>query len=186
MAESFFRGQTLWDDAMAESIARYRDANPGHRVLLVVGAFHVAGRLGTITKVLARRPGDRVALLTMGAAEEPDLPFAEEDRGAGDAVLKVHPPEKEAPGRDRTPTPRPRSARGPDAAPEAPPEIRVGEARRGPPRPRRPLDPGQARSGPRPGEAPPGASPPRDRGRRGSLEVDVPMGRPAVVLQRPR
>ncbi|MHC5011278.1 MAG: ChaN family lipoprotein [Planctomycetota bacterium] len=95
-AESFFLSQSLWDDAMAESIADFRDDHPDHRVLLVVGAFHTTGRLGTVTKYLLRRPDDRVAVLTMNMNDQPLLPFSEEDRGSGDIVLLVPPPEQRA------------------------------------------------------------------------------------------
>lgn len=89
--------------------------------MLVVGAFHVVGGLGTITKYLERRPGDKVALLVMEHGEAPDFPFAEEDRGEGDAVLKVRPPEK-APPAVKSPHAAPPKAApgGPDAPPPAP------------------------------------------------------------------
>jgi uncharacterized iron-regulated protein len=86
------KGQSLWDDAMADSVADFRAAHPDHRVLLVVGGFHVAGRLGTITKFAERRPGDRVRLVVMSQGKPPDLPFDPEDRGEGDLVLTVAPP----------------------------------------------------------------------------------------------
>lgn len=96
-AAQFFRAQALWDDAMADRVARFRDARPDTRVLLVVGAFHVEGGLGTITKYGYRRPQDRVATLQMEMDADATLPFREEDRGKGDVVLKVRrpaPPER--------------------------------------------------------------------------------------------
>jgi uncharacterized iron-regulated protein len=83
------KGQSLWDDAMADAVATYRAAHPDHRVLLVVGGFHVAGRLGTITKYAERRPGDRVRLMVMSAGTPPDLAFDPADRGEGDLILTV-------------------------------------------------------------------------------------------------
>ncbi len=94
--EPYFRAQSLWDDAMGGRIAAYRDTHPDTRVLLVVGAFHVEGDLGTLTKFRERRPNDRTALLVMQMEDDPALPFTEEDRGAGDAVLVVRPPEMPA------------------------------------------------------------------------------------------
>jgi uncharacterized iron-regulated protein len=85
---AFYRSMALWNDAMAESVAEFRVAHPDHRVLLVVGGFHVAGRLGTVTQYLARRPDDRVRVLVMQPTEGPMVPTAE-DRGEGDIVLKV-------------------------------------------------------------------------------------------------
>lgn len=85
---AFYRSMALWNDAMAESVADFRVAHPDHRVLLVVGEFHVAARLGTVTQYLARRPDDRVRLLVMRPTEGP-MTLAAEDRGEGDVVLKV-------------------------------------------------------------------------------------------------
>ena len=85
---AFYRSMALWNDAMAESVADFRAAHPDHRVLLVVGAFHVAGRLGTVTQFLARRPDDRARILVMQPTEGPMAATAK-DRGEGDVVLKV-------------------------------------------------------------------------------------------------
>jgi uncharacterized iron-regulated protein len=83
---AFWKSMALWNDAMAESIASFRASHPEHRVLLVVGAFHVAARLGTITAYLARRPDDRVAVASMIAGS---LAFADADRDEGDLLIKV-------------------------------------------------------------------------------------------------
>ena len=115
-AESFFKAQALWDDAMAAKAAAFVDANPDHRVLLIVGTFHVDEKLGTITKYRMRRPGDEVRTLVMRMDDDPTLPFADEDQGAGDAVLKVRPPEKkEAAG------PNPHAKRPPSPHDKTPP-----------------------------------------------------------------
>ncbi len=92
MSAKFFRAQSLWDDAMAESIADFREEHPDARVMLVVGGFHVQSGMGTVAKYRARRPSDRVLILEMQADDDPSLPFTADDRGTGDAVLKVPPP----------------------------------------------------------------------------------------------
>jgi len=97
--EDFFKAQLLWDDAMAESITNFRDRFPRHRVLLVVGSFHVGHEGGTVLKLRERRPHDK--LLTLVYRDNPDgqFSFREEDRGAGDIViygLKPPKPEKKA------------------------------------------------------------------------------------------
>ncbi len=97
--EDFFKAQVLWDDAMAESIANFRDRFPRHRALLIVGSFHVAHEGGTVLKLRERRPHDR--LVTVVYRDNPDGQFAfrEEDHGAGDVViygLKPPKPEKKA------------------------------------------------------------------------------------------
>lgn len=83
---AFFKSMALWNDAMAEAIVAASADDPNVRVMLVVGAFHVAARLGTITQVLARAPDHDVALLTMrdgGAA------WRDDDRDEGDLVVCV-------------------------------------------------------------------------------------------------
>lgn len=94
---TFFRSQALWDDAMAAAVAAARETNPAARALLVVGAFHADGRLGTIAKIAERRPHDRIAVLLMDAAENPDASPSEVDRQRADALLRVRPTAKPAP-----------------------------------------------------------------------------------------
>ncbi len=89
---TFFRAQALWDDAMAETIADFRTARPDHRVLFIVGAFHVTGGLGTMTKLAQRRPGDVARTIVMTHSVDPSLAFDEADRALGDTVLKVPAP----------------------------------------------------------------------------------------------
>jgi uncharacterized iron-regulated protein len=122
MARPFFRSQSLWDDAMAENMAKFRDAHPNHRILFVVGGFHVTQGLGTITKYLQRRPGDKVSVLVMSMSPDGSLAWDPDDHHAGNAVLMVKPPEK----KERTgpnPHARPKPAEQPAAKPttEEPP-----------------------------------------------------------------
>ncbi len=83
---AFFKSMALWNDAMAESTVRARADDPAVRVMLVVGTFHVAARLGVVTQVLARDADTDVAVLTMrdGGAR-----WRATDRGEGDLVVCV-------------------------------------------------------------------------------------------------
>jgi hypothetical protein len=74
-----------------------------------VGGFHVAARLGTITKFSARRPNDRVALLVMTGGEAPAFAFDPEDKGEADLVLVVAPPPAPV-APPKMPTPAPTAA----------------------------------------------------------------------------
>ncbi len=94
----FFKSMALWNDAMAESVARFRTKNPEHRVMLVVGVFHVAAQLGLIQEFLARRPSDATSVLTMIAIDDGPMEFADEDLGEGDSILKVRVPPASGPG----------------------------------------------------------------------------------------
>lgn len=86
--QAFYPAMCLWNDAMAESAAGFRATHPAHRVLLIVGGYHVAGRLGVVTQYLARRPGESVKVLLMSQAEGP-MAFAAADRGEADLIVKV-------------------------------------------------------------------------------------------------
>ncbi|MGO1793176.1 MAG: ChaN family lipoprotein [Oceanisphaera sp.] len=46
-SERQFAAQTTWDDTMAESIEQYLQQEPNSKVMLTVGRFHTADRLGT-------------------------------------------------------------------------------------------------------------------------------------------
>lgn len=105
---AFFRSQSLWDDAMAEAVADFRAARPAHRVLLIVGGFHVAHGEGTLTKYRLRRGKDEVRILLMSPAPAPasDLAFLPADLGSADVVLKVrmrHAPRPNPQGPQPTP-----------------------------------------------------------------------------------
>lgn len=92
---AFFKAQSLWDDAMAESVADVRTAQPTARVLLVVGGFHVEGRLGTLAKLAARRPADKIALVQMVTSKDAALALPPDQRGRADLVLVVPEPKEE-------------------------------------------------------------------------------------------
>ena len=70
-------------------MATFRAGHPEHRVLYIVGSFHVDKHLGTITQYVQRRPDDRVRVLTMKQVDTPEFVFSEEHRGEGDALLLV-------------------------------------------------------------------------------------------------
>jgi len=123
---SYFRSQSLWDDAMAEAMYDFRQERPNHRILFVVGAFHVEGGLGTISKYKLRRGKDEIRLLVMTMDKDPQLPFRPDDMGTGDLVLKVpYPkpralPEASGPNpHEKKPTPSPHEKPAAEKAPDA-------------------------------------------------------------------
>lgn len=93
---AIFKAQSLWDDAMAEAVADHRAAHADARVLLIVGGFHVEGRLGTLTKYAQRRAQDRIGLITTVFAESAtSLALPAEAKGTADLVLVVVKPPPE-------------------------------------------------------------------------------------------
>ena len=85
---AFYPAMALWNDAMAESSADFREQHPDHRILLIAGVYHVAKHLGVVTQYTARRPEDSVRVLAMAPIEGP-MVFDEANRGEGDMVLEV-------------------------------------------------------------------------------------------------
>jgi len=63
-AERMVEGQLLWDEAMAESAARYLKEHPQQRMVVLVGAGHVAYRSGIPKRLNRRLPGDSAVVLT--------------------------------------------------------------------------------------------------------------------------
>jgi uncharacterized iron-regulated protein len=56
MVESFFRRQTLWDEAMAEAVADYMRENPGRHMVIAAGGWHVNYGFGIPRRVHRRLP----------------------------------------------------------------------------------------------------------------------------------
>jgi len=110
----FYQAQLLWDEALAESVAGFRRRFPRHRVMLVVGSFHVAHDGGTTIKLHQRRPHDRVCTLVYHQRPDPAFAFNADDRHAGEIVVYgLAPPEPErrpaSPATERSPGSAPAS-----------------------------------------------------------------------------
>lgn len=72
MMEQYFESQCLKDDAMAESISDFLAVN-SHQDKIVVhlcGSFHSDYGLGTVSRLLKRRPLTRVSVLTMESTQD--------------------------------------------------------------------------------------------------------------------
>ncbi|MCB1217766.1 ChaN family lipoprotein [bacterium] len=61
----FYEAQCIKDDTMAESIAMIRDAYPEMPVLHINGSFHSDYGLGTVERLVQRRPQDRVVVVAL-------------------------------------------------------------------------------------------------------------------------
>lgn len=86
-----YAAQAVKDDTMAESIARYLDSRGAEAPLVVhwCGKFHSDYGLGTVERLLARRPDLRVAVVsTLSGAEGARLDEGDERR-LGDFVMLV-------------------------------------------------------------------------------------------------
>jgi len=74
MMELYFESQCLKDDAMAESISDFLAANSHTKKIVVhlCGSFHSDFGLGTVSRLLRRRPLTQVSVLTMEPTENLD------------------------------------------------------------------------------------------------------------------
>ena len=82
----FLRGQTLWDETMAESAARYLASPAGAdmHLMVVAGGYHVSYGFGIPRRVFRRFPASYVLL----GGQEIDIPADKRDR-----LMNVEPPE---------------------------------------------------------------------------------------------
>jgi uncharacterized iron-regulated protein len=78
--ESFFMTQVLWDETMAEGIANFLKANPGHQVVVLAGQGHVVYGYGIPSRV-ARRMQNEVQFTQRSLLLNPSETLREE-RGA--------------------------------------------------------------------------------------------------------
>ncbi len=90
---AIFKSQALWDDAMAEAVTDFKNEHPNHRVLLIVGGFHVTGGLGTLTKYKQRRTSDSILTVLMDHASDKAKPPAwnPDAKDTAEYLLMVHP-----------------------------------------------------------------------------------------------
>ncbi|MGE0434796.1 MAG: ChaN family lipoprotein [Planctomycetota bacterium] len=86
-----YTAQCSKDDTMAESIADFRAANPGRRVLHINGRFHSDYGLGTAERLVLREPGVKIAIITTMPTDNPLLATAA-DAEAGVARFVVFVP----------------------------------------------------------------------------------------------
>ena len=56
VVESFFRRQTLWDEAMAATVADYMREHPDHHMVVIAGGWHVSYGFGVPRRVHRRLP----------------------------------------------------------------------------------------------------------------------------------
>lgn len=103
-SERFYSSQLLWDNAMADAVASFRESFGDRRVMLVVGSFHVAREGGTWQRLRDQRPNDRITTVVFRSRQSNLDEFDDEDRGLGDFVVYgITPPSKPPAG----PTTRP-------------------------------------------------------------------------------
>jgi uncharacterized iron-regulated protein len=83
--------QSLWDAAMADSLARFLSQHPDKRVLQVNGSFHSEARMGILEHLERYRPGTAGVVVTM--TPEKSFPAWDKDKmeGIGDFVIVTDP-----------------------------------------------------------------------------------------------
>lgn len=87
-ADRLYSGQSVWDNTMAESIARALDEHPDHCVIHVNGGFHSAYFDGTVAQLEKRKPG--LAITTIAIDAVTDLALASPPNNENIASYVVH------------------------------------------------------------------------------------------------
>jgi uncharacterized iron-regulated protein len=85
MLDGFLRIQTLWDETMADNVARVmRDKGPGYRMVVMAGGNHVRYGFGIPRRVYRRLPTSYALV----GSREIDIPEAQQDK-----LMDVHMPQ---------------------------------------------------------------------------------------------
>ena len=88
MVDAMYRGQLMWDNAMATHISNFRATHSNRPVMHIVGRFHVEQNGGTLARFRQLRPNDRVlTIVYQGSEEFTDLKFDNELRDCADFVI---------------------------------------------------------------------------------------------------
>lgn len=96
---NYFSAQCIKDDTMAESIARAREVEPLRSVVHTNGSFHSDYRLGTVSRLINRRPDDKVIVVAIRPAHswsratlnEETLEYGGADVPVADYIVYVEP-----------------------------------------------------------------------------------------------
>jgi uncharacterized iron-regulated protein len=90
-SEFALEAQSLWDAAMADSIARFLNQHSDKRVLQINGSFHSESRMGILEHLERYRPGTASVVVTM--TPEKSFPLWDKDKmaGSGDFVIVTDP-----------------------------------------------------------------------------------------------
>jgi uncharacterized iron-regulated protein len=88
--QQVYGAQAIKDDTMAESIARYIDSRGAHAPQVVhwCGKFHSDYGLGTVERLLARKPGLKVAVVSTLSGDEARS-LDDDERALGEFVMLV-------------------------------------------------------------------------------------------------
>jgi uncharacterized iron-regulated protein len=70
--ERFFLAQVLWDETMADAIAKFWQAHPGYQIVVLAGKGHIAYGYGIPSRV-KRRLGDRIQQRSVLLGYDPQL-----------------------------------------------------------------------------------------------------------------
>lgn len=87
MMANMLQAQSLWDAAMAHTLAQYLIRQPGGLALHVVGQFHVSDGTGLPEHLARYRPGTQMMIIVLEPAADIDAFGAAAHRGLGDFVI---------------------------------------------------------------------------------------------------
>ncbi|MFM7788781.1 MAG: ChaN family lipoprotein, partial [Microcystis panniformis] len=79
--DRFFLAQVLWDETMADAIAKFWQAHPEYQIIVLAGKGHIAYGYGIPSRV-QRRLGDRVSQRSVFLGDAPQSSPAETKKPA--------------------------------------------------------------------------------------------------------
>ncbi|WP_017319076.1 ChaN family lipoprotein [Mastigocladopsis repens] len=85
--ENFFQAQVLWDETMAEGIAKFIKANPNYQVIVLAGQGHIIYGYGIPSRVDRRLKGEKLIQRSVLLSPPKDAP-TDTDKAIADFILK--------------------------------------------------------------------------------------------------
>lgn len=89
LSERSYAAQVVRDETMAESIARHLDEHPEQQILHLNGVFHSHQFLGTVERLIKRKPAIKIAVIETVTIADGDESWKTEDLDSGNILLLV-------------------------------------------------------------------------------------------------
>jgi uncharacterized iron-regulated protein len=86
--EKFFLAQVLWDETMAESIAKFIQANPDYQVVVLAGQGHIIYNYGIPSRVKRRLQGKKINQRSVLLSPPEDV-IVPKDKQIADFILEM-------------------------------------------------------------------------------------------------
>jgi uncharacterized iron-regulated protein len=86
--ENFIQAQVLWDETMAESIAKFVKANPNHQVIVLAGQGHIIYGYGIPSRVTRRLKDKKFIQRSILLSPPDEANLAQQNKAIADFILQ--------------------------------------------------------------------------------------------------